>query len=167
MLTKSAILESLRNWINQRPSLEFGNYGDWSAYRAELRLITQARRDALELMAAVAWRDSITAEDIINACQSAYSGRLSITDKDGVAHIDYCTGQYWPTEYRQAVCAILASVLWRYTSANMPAPSGKIISQHGPFVTEHDSIEGLRPGDWLRKHFRREFGRGLASRWFN
>lgn len=164
-MLKSAILESLRKFINQRPGLEFGNYGDWSAYRAELRTITRDRSDAFDLMTAVASQDSITAEDILSACQSAYSGRLSITDKDGVAHIDYCTGQYWPTEYRRAVCAVLAQALWHYTAANMPAPSGKIRSAISGI--EHDSIEGLRPGDWLRKHFRREFGRGLASRWFN
>ena len=28
-------------------------------------------------------------------------------------------------------------------------------------------VRGLSPGDWLRRYFRREFGRGIASRWFN
>jgi hypothetical protein len=39
-LTKAAILESLRRFARQRPGLEFGNYGDATAYRAELRSIT-------------------------------------------------------------------------------------------------------------------------------
>lgn len=30
-----------------------------------------------------------------------------------------------------------------------------------------ERYDGLSAGDWLRRHFRREFGRGIASRFFN
>ncbi len=67
---------------------------------------------------------------------------------------------------------MLASALWNYTREHaMPAPSGKVkrVSGVGAFrtVSEHDSINGLSPGDWLRKHFRAEFGRSIGNRWFN
>lgn len=182
MLTKVQILESLRTWINQRPGLEFGNYGDWKNYRAELRHITRDRADALQLMQAVSWRESITAQNLIDAFPQAYSGRLAISEGPIISHridgqdvdyppavkLDYCTGQYWPTEYRAAACAVLAKVLWDRAAADMPEPDGKKITHtHGPFTNEFDSHDGLTAGDWLQRHFRREFGRGIASRWFN
>lgn len=181
MLTKQQILEALRKWINQRPGLEYGNYGDWKTYRSELRSITRDRADALQLLRAVSGRDSITAENLI-ASFSAFSGRLTITEGPAISlRIDgtntiypsavklvYCTGQYWPTEYRKAACAVLAAALWGAARADMPAPDGrKIKHTHGTFTNEFDSVEGLTPGDWLRRYFRREYGRGIASRWFN
>lgn len=166
-LTKQQILDALRAWINQRPGLEFGNYGNVASYRSELRTITRDRAEALQLLRAVELRDSITAADVLAGFR-AYSGRLQISEKDGKARLEYCTGQYWPTEYRKAVCAVLASVLWEYARGCMPAPKGKI-TRHNAMLgaTEHDNVDGMTPGDWLRRFFRREFGRGIAARWFN
>ena len=166
MLTKQQIIEALSKWIRQRPGLEFGNYGELSSYRAELRQISKDKRDAETLLTAVAVRDSITAKDL-TAAFSAYSGRLSIEERNGQAHLEYCTGQYWPTEYRKAVCAVLAAALWQWQKSNMPAPDGKLTRTHGPFTTEHDNVGGVTPGDWLRRAFRREFGRSIQARWFN
>ena len=115
-----------------------------------MRKIAKDRRDALELLGAVALRDSITAQDLIEAFPRAYSGRLSINEDKERVRFEYCTGQYWPTEYRKAACAVLAAVLWDRKRADM-----------------HDSINGLSLGDWLRRSFRREFGRSIAQRWFD
>lgn len=174
MLTKEQILEALRKWINQRPGLKFGNCGDWKVYRSELRSITRDRSDALELLRAVSMAESITAEVLAAFFRRAYSGRLELSeagDNAKAARLVYCTGQYWPTEYRKAAAAVLASALWYRARADMPKPSGKVkrVSGVGPFQheSEHDSIEGLSPGDWLRRYFKREFGRGIQSRWFN
>ena len=180
MLTKQQILEALRKWINQRPGLEFENYGDWGAYRAELRGITRTRSDALQLLRAVSGCESITADNLIEAFPRAYSGRLAISEtkesntypgygkQTGGVYLGYCTGQYWPTEYRAAACAVLAHALWGAAQASMLEPDGQRIKKtFGVLETEFDSIEGLPPGDWLRRYFRREFGRGIALRWFN
>ncbi len=171
-MNKAHILAALRAWVNQRPGLEFGNYGEVKAYRSELRSITKDRAQALELIRAVEWRDSITAEMLLASFPRAYSGRLSITqDAKGRAVLDYCTGQYWPTEYRRAACAVLASVLWDYFRENMPKPTGKIKKTigFGTFAheSEHDNINGQTPGDYLRGTARKEFGRSIASRWFS
>lgn len=164
--TKPEIIALLRAFINQRPGLDFANYGDVFSYRSEIRFISRQRKDALELLRAVDLRDSITAQDIIAAFPRAFSGRLSITSKGGKLTLDYCAGQYMPTEYRAAACAVLASVLWGYMRANMPAPVVKREQVDGHFY-DHEYFDGLRAGPWLRRHFRREFGRGIASRWFN
>ncbi len=107
--------------------------------------------------------------------------------------IEYTTGQYMPTEYRKAVCAVLASALWEYTRDKcMPPVSGFSVRRWNErdvivrsynhrkdaesflkdsggeswgHVVEH--YAGRPAGDWLRAHFRQQFGRGIASRWFS
>lgn len=145
---KEKILDALRAFIAQRPGLEFGNYGDVSAYRAEMRSITKDRHHAQALIAAVAWRDSITADDLITASRRAFSGRLEINESPGGVSIDYCTGQYWPTEYRRAVAAVLASALWAYWRDSLPTEN------------EHKGYD-------IRRTAMRELGRPLAARYFN
>lgn len=159
---KQQIIDSLHTFINRRPGLEYGNYGDPVAYRAETRAITKDLHQARELLRYVELRDSITSADIINASKSAYSGRLTI---GGDAKIDYCTGQYWPTEYRRAVCAVLASAIWAWKRDQcMPAPTLHHNSETGETLHRYT---GLRAGDYLRANLKREFGRGMASRWFS
>jgi len=133
---KQAIIAALRAFMNQRSGIEFGNYGDVKSFRAEQRSITKDLHQARELMRAVELSDSITANDLLVAAKGAFSGRLTITLKDhmlaapaGVewkpelrASIDYCTGQYFPTEYRRAVCAVLASALWEHTREHCMPP---------------------------------------------
>lgn len=121
---KESVCNALAVWIRQRPGLEYGNYGDAASYRAEIRSIARDKRDAETLLAAVRWRESITGQDIIEAAKGAYSGRMTITaHSSGKASIDYCTGQYWPTEYRRAAAAVLAGTLWTYARDNMSAPA--------------------------------------------
>jgi hypothetical protein len=199
---KEAIIRALERFIRQRPGLEFCNYGDITSYRAEVRSITKDLRQARELLNAVAQRDSITADDIIAAAKSSFSGRLTIAARpcSPDAHlfaIEYCTGQYWPTEYRRAVAAVCAGALWERKRQDMPAPvswrvqfyqangqderiSGyvgiheacKLKNENGnSYIVEYYRFPGsnklYRTGDYIRAHFRRQFGRGIQERWFN
>ena len=142
MADKSVIIDALHKWIAQRPGLDFGNYGDVSSYRAEMRSIGQDLQHARAMVNYVAWHDSITAEMILRAADNG--GRLTITvDGDKVA-INYVTGQYWPTEYRRAVCALMSSVIWEWLRENC----------------------NCETGDDIRKAARRELGQSIARRWF-
>lgn len=172
MNEKQAILDALDKFVNQRAGLEFANYGDVASYRSEQRSITKDLHNYRELRRAVSWRDSITA-DSLKAAFRAYSGRLSCKvewhqyipetcpgnpcgsecDHRGAPYkvvLEYCTGQYFPTEYRKAACAVLASALWDNVRDDIP----------------NEGRDGQSPGDLIRGHFRREFGRGLAARYF-
>ncbi len=133
----SLILEALYTYAHKRPALDFADYGNLAAYRSESRAITQDLHDARELLAVVS-RRTITEQQFRSAFESAFSGRLSW---DGVK-LSYCTGQYWPTEYRKAVCAVLASVLWSYW--------------HEAGITDES----------IRQSARRELSRGVFNRWF-
>ena len=152
IISKANLLTILDEWINQRPGLDPRDYGyehdGWLNYRQESAKITQQRKDALTLLRAVEWRDSITADDLMDSFR-AFSGRLQVKRNEaGDYYLDYCTGQYWPTEYRAAACAVLASALWDYIRSDVPED------------TENK-------GDYIRSHFRRMFGKGIQSRWLD
>jgi hypothetical protein len=209
---KEAILDALTRFMNQRSGIEFGNYGDVKIFRAEQRSIYTDLKHARVLLAAVKWRDGITWRGIVKAAKGAYSGRLTITAtpnyRDDASspffelQIDYCTGQNFPTEYRRAVCAVLASALWEYTREHaMPAPGMYGVKKWGDnrtwyaletsrelvekdlasrdgdrfgHIVEAYALRGpceritwVSAGDWLRAHFRKEFGRAIAQRWFS
>ena len=155
MNRKQQIITALRAFVAQRSGMDWRDYGDATSYRAEQRAIMRDGKEARELLRAIEWRDSITADDIIKASKGAFSGRLSIVERDdGAVSVDYCAGQYFPTEYRKAVCALCACLLWDYMRDNYGAGFAQ---SAGRPVT----------GSELRAQFRREYGRGLASRWFN
>lgn len=140
--TKAELIDALGAWIRQRPGLKFGNYGDVSSYRSELRSITRDLNEARTMLRYVS-TSQIDAAGLLYALRHAYSGRLS-WDEDK-RRLDYCTGQYWPIEYRRAVCAVLASAIWDYW---------------------RDGLTGENIGDRIRKSAHRTFGRAIASRWF-
>lgn len=165
-MNKSKIIEALHGWIRQRPGLEFCNYGDLSAYRSEMRSITKDRHHAEALLRYVELRDSITAEIILEASRRAFSGRLTIEAINDGFSIQYCTGQYFPTEYRKAVCAVLSSAIWDWLRDNMPPADGVVTIDIGGKPLEVESHRGQTPGDYLRAAARRELGRPIASRWF-
>ena len=162
---KQAIVAALYNWIKQRPGLEYGNYGEPTSYRAEIRSITKDLHDARLLLRHVEL-SSVTADQLKTAFR-AFSGRLSCTVKPVYASgkvavipghvigytatLDYCTGQYWPTEYRRAAAAVCASALWDHYREGYAASAKKDES----------------PGDAIRRNFRREYGRNFQERWFS
>lgn len=166
---KQSLISALRAFIRQRPGLEFGNYGDLRAYRQESREITRDLRHAEILIDAVAARDAITADRIIEGAKHAYSGRLEITYGP---RIDYCVGQYFPTEYRRAVCAVMASLLWDYWRGCMPAPVTTISKTYKgidrPVMVDLYPFgkKKLCAGDYLRAKAAQEFRRPIANRWF-
>lgn len=145
---KDQIIAALYAWIRQRPQLEYCNYGCPTAYRSESRDITRDLHHARELLAYIARRDSIKAEDLIKASQRAYSGRLTLQKTATGYEIDYCTGQYWPTEYRRAACAVLASAAWERMRDDLPADTDQ-------------------KAERIQNAARREFSRSVARRWFN
>ena len=191
MTLKEQILDAISAHVRQRPGMEPGNYGSWRDYRTESRQITRDLHDFRTLLAAVSWRESITAGDLLAACRDAYSGRLACTvEADGRVRVRYCTGQYFPTEFRRAACAVLASALWARKREDMPAPRYQVAGRGAAWPTMDEAQESARrylpavasiervyrdqragawvsAGGWLRGEFRREFGARIARHYFN
>lgn len=114
--TRDKLLTALRTFICQRPGFDPHNYSDRQSYAADVREAGAQRDDALALLAAIETRPSITAGDILAALSNA--SRLSWNAELG--ELEYCTGQYFPTEYRRAAASALASILWSYWRDDMP-----------------------------------------------
>ena len=141
------MLAALRAFIAQRSGIEYANYntGDWKASReafmGDYRPILRHGRHARTLLRYVELA-GITAQELLEASR-AYSGRLQFQAAEGGVRIEYTTGQYFPTEYRNAACAVLANAIWHHWH-----PDCKTCEE-------------------IRARARREFGRAIASTWFN
>lgn len=141
--TRETLLALIAKHVAQRSGIDFRNYSDRESFMGDYRTILQHGRDARTMLRAIELRPSIDAAAIIEGFR-AYSGRLSLSE-DGKS-LEYVTGQYFPTEYRAAACAVLSSILWAYWR-----------------------MDGYAGGDWgthIRKEASRNLGRGIASRWF-
>lgn len=143
---RADILHALAAFAESRPGLNPRDYiRDWrdtegrKAYAADSRSITRDLHHARALLTAVRL-SGITEAQLVEAFR-AFGGRLSW---DGT-RLDYCTGQYYPTEYRRAVCAVLASALWAYFRDDC----------------------GCDTGDKILAAARRALPRAIVSRWFN
>jgi hypothetical protein len=139
--TKEQLVTALEKFIAQRSGIDYANYGERSSFMGDYRPILKHGKQARELLRYVAHAD-ITAEQLI-AAASAYSGRLEFVESEDGVRCSYCTGQYFPTEYRAAACAVLSQAIWNYWRDDETS------------------------GDEIRKRARREFGRSIASQWFN
>ncbi len=140
MKTKEALVTALWKFIAQRSGIDYRNYGgSREAFMGDYRQILRDGRDARELLRHIELRDSITGAML----EQSLTGRLSYRGGE----IEYVTGQYFPTEYRAAVCRALAECLWHWLRYG-----------GGTLNTSADSI---------RKTAVRCFGRGIARRWFN
>ena len=133
------VFEALRKFINARPGLDPANYGchpDQLAYSSREQRI-EARRamqgDARTIQkdgtrARKALREALTypfnAAILAESFGQAFSGRLSWNGHS----LEYCTGQYYCTEYRAAA----ATVLEHYCHAVRPKfnPPQGIIYTH-------------------------------------
>jgi hypothetical protein len=157
---KQKLLETLDAFVNQRPGLDPRDYGDWRGYRRESAAITKDMHDYYAIRSQIAWRDSISADDIIKASERAFSGRLTIAEKQPTDYhgkysglikpafkLSYCAGQYMPTEYRKAACAVLASA-WRAATR------------------EDCPIEEDSPGGWMHKQAKATFSRSVQQGYF-
>lgn len=139
---RERLLLALEIFIAQRSGITARDYFDnWrdaagiEAFKQDKNLIAMHGRDARALLAQVD-RRNISAADLADALRGAYSGRLSWDGQE----LDYCSGQYFCTEYRAAACAGLAMALRRYWQAD---------------------------GNDVQKMARNWLGRGILSRWFS
>ena len=145
-----SLLQQLTEFANQRPQIEWAAYGDQYYIGRDRAKVTRQLADYRVLSARVGqliYGGFLSDDKIRDASNSAFSGRLQFTDRG----IQYCTGQHWSVEYRAAACAVLASVLKDYELERL----------------SQTVDDWKKKGEIMRENFRRQFGRGIASRWFN
>jgi|688.fasta_scaffold00954_9 hypothetical protein len=135
---KTEILEALARFVAQRSGIDGRNYGgSREAFMQDYRRILRDGREARALLRAVELSKGLPESILVDVLKS---GRLTWDGK----RLEYCAGQYFPTEYRAAACRALASALWNYWRDG-----------------------GRYTADQIREAARMNLGRGIASRWFN
>jgi hypothetical protein len=141
-ITAEKILDDLLTFVNRRTGMDVHNYAqDWrdteglKTFRSEYREILRDGRDARTMI--LACRHLVPASVLLE--QGRTSDRLTYGSKG----FDYCTGQYWCTEYRAAACWYLRRC---YRDA---------------LIDQGNSWEQVK------QRAKREFGLGIARRWFS
>lgn len=104
----------LRDFLESKPGFETGNYSTMSAYRADQRQATRALHKGRKLLLDAQVYPYFP--EAMSRAMKAFSGRLEFYQPSIAKHPEmwdttYCTGQYYPTEYRWAVVAVLESYL--------------------------------------------------------
>ena len=141
-------IEKLTKFVNQRPGLDFCNYGDVSAYRSESAEITRDRTDYFELLS-LAFSRINNLNEVTESYLKNSSGRLTINDN---GNLEYCTGQYFPTEYRPAANRMLANLIWASYRDEI----------------EHNSPNNVyKDGNEIRKAIKRNVSRRVMKNYFN
>lgn len=140
-------IEKLTKFVNQRPGLDFSNYGDVSAYRSESAEITRDRSDYFELLSLAFSRVDNLNEALTSYLQRS-SNRLTINAE---GNLEYCTGQYFPTEYRPAANSILRSIIWNNYSNELDGNNEPV----------------YKDGHEIRKAIKRRVSRRIARNYFN
>ena len=138
-LSKETLLRMLEVFVNQRPGF-IPREWDRAGYAAALRDVARDKRDAHTMLRYIALRPSITYARIADEL----TARNRLTWDAEHRTLDYCTGQMFGTEYREAVCAALRSVIWHWLREDC----------------------GYDTGDKIREAARRELGHSIARRWF-
>jgi hypothetical protein len=101
----------------------------------------------------------------IARCVPGILGTPHLTETDGKLKLDYCTGQYFPTEYRKAVAAVLAQALWDHKRDHcMPPEERQRKDSEGTRYLSNG--KWLSAGEYIRTSFRKQFGRTIADRFF-
>jgi len=137
----------LSAFVNQRSGIEFANYGDVSAFRKEQREIGNDKKDYFELLSLASNRVE-NLNDKILAYLKASSGRLTLNEK---GELNYCTGQYFPIEYRPAACQVIKSIIWNSYANEKNA----------------DGTDVYSDGHAIRKAIRRNLSRRVSRNYFN
>lgn len=142
MKTFPTALQALSAFVAQRSGINYADYGNRDAYMGDYRPMIQQGKD-FRKMAAFAFYSSVNNEDIIKASDQVFSGRLQFDVISGQYAVNYCTGQYFPTEYRLASCWLISRVIRNYwTECGYSYPEIKVKAKQ-------------------------VFGSGIQSRYFN
>lgn len=175
-MTKQNIIDALRAFLATRPGFDPANYGDRASYLSEMRQATRQRKEAERFLCDIELRDSITWQDIFDATRGGriaigYTSTCKVCQPDPTLQhkhdrrivIEYTAGQYYPLEYRAAVARLASSVLWNWKRDNCMPTECCGLESAKLYPSKNGPVSGA---DWLRASFRREYGRGLAARYF-
>jgi hypothetical protein len=152
-------IAALTAFAAQRSGLDPRNYYSASSDRAGQAALRKDHRqigrdwqrykDALREAA----REGVKDADVIAAAPRTFSGRLSWVD----GQWKYCTGQYFPTEYRRAAATLLEAAISRVRQARPQ------VEEMVTTITELKALHRRNGGGWFEADAMRFFGTRLES----
>lgn len=174
------VIVALADFAAQNSGIDYRNYySTWAdkdgirAYRADSREISKAWGEFKRFLQ-VAAADGVTDAHVIEAGQRAFSGRLTWKIEPAKIHRktakggevvtaetrgrwDYCTGQYFPTEYRRAACAVLDEAI-RAVRRSRPERRRVVTT-----IAELKELNAENGGCWFKPGEMRFFGTRIES----
>jgi hypothetical protein len=141
-------IDKLVEFANQKPGLVFANYGDRYYYNKEVREIAKDLHDFRELLN-LAFRRIDNLDEQLTMYLKNTSGRLLLNANN---ELEYCTGQYFCTEYRPACNRVLVDLIF--------ASYRDEIEDNTPNPVYKDGIE-------IRKAIKKQVSRRVYSNYFN
>ena len=149
-----AVFATLAAFINQRPGLDRADYGfdanGRRAYASEVRSIAKDKHRAVSALAQ-AKNFTFDAAVMLDSFR-AFSGRLEPVMRDGKVALGYCTGQYFPTEYRKAAAAVLEAYVEAVRPKHNPTPAQRFQTVADLATANHDA-----GGHWFDRDTKRFF----------
>jgi hypothetical protein len=135
-MERQIIIYALHRFISQRSGIDSQDYGNRESFIEDCKQIVKDGRMAREMLWVVEF-SSMPSEVLLDSFR-AFSGRLKFEN----GNCEYIIGQYFPTEYRLAACAVLAAALrnWYGRDANGEA-----------WLEGHTD----RALNWAKRHLRR------------
>lgn len=102
------LVQLLCKFVNQRPGFDFANYGSMKYYRQDYNESLKDKNSFYELLNLAQSRYGNNFNDALTKQLTESNDRLTLVD----GKLQYITGQYFPTEYRNAACRVLVSLIW-------------------------------------------------------
>lgn len=159
----------------QNSGIDFANYGNRASFASESRSISKSWREFKDALV-IAGAEGVSDADVIAEAPHAYSGRLEWVhgferfhtphvcrlcsthkDEHAEAHWSYCTGQYFPTEYRNAARVLIEYATRRVRQARPPQ------TQKVETIAELKALNERNGGCWFDPPSMRFFGSRIES----
>jgi hypothetical protein len=101
-INRKALAQSMVEFANSKPHFDLCNYSSQSGYKSDYNKYKKYadKNRAYGYWGFLDLLNSLDDDQIEYAFRTAYSGRLSFNNR---FELEYCTGQYYPTEYQHAL----------------------------------------------------------------
>ena len=108
-IDRQKLAEQMAAFAAQKPGFDKANYDSESSYKSDYRVYKEAadqNRASLKKPKDFVfyYLSKLDDHNIHDAFKTAFSGRVSIQED---MSLDYCAGQYWCTEYENALAAVI------------------------------------------------------------
>lgn len=173
-VNETSAIAQLVAFAAQNSGIDPRNYfSDWrdgngvKAFKDEQRSISEGWRRFKKALN-IAGAEGVTDADVISEAPHAFSGRLEWKPKQhtpasakangGEGEWHYCTGQYFPTEYRAAAATLLEYATRKVRQARTPQTNDKITT-----IAELKALNAKNGGCWFEPSTMRFFRTRIES----